>query len=80
MDTTSDEIRIDTEGIKIVVKDGRTPETGDIALVELVIVAVVCVAGIVFVVVKNKSRKRKKRIKSRINKIRHGRFNTNTKL
>ena len=33
--------------------------TGDIAVVALVIVAVVCVAGIVFVVVKNKKKKSK---------------------
>ena len=33
--------------------------TGDIAVVALVIVAVVCAAGIVFVVVKNKKKKSK---------------------
>ena len=57
IDTTPHEITIDTEDTKIVVKDERAPETGDIAVVVLVIVAVVCVAGIVFVVVKNKKQK-----------------------
>ena len=56
IDTTPHEITIDAEDIKIVVKDERAPETGDIAVVALVIVAVVCVAGIVFVVVKNKKK------------------------
>ena len=54
IDTTSHEITIDTEDTKIVVKDERAPETGNIAVVALVIVAVVCVAGIVFVIAKNK--------------------------
>ena len=57
IDTTPHEITIDAEDMKIVVKDERAPETGDIAVVALVIVAVVCVAGIVFVVVKNKKQK-----------------------
>ena len=56
IDTTPHEITIDAEDIKIVVKDERAPKTGDIAVVALVIVAVVCVAGIVFVVVKNKKK------------------------
>jgi hypothetical protein len=54
IDTTPHEITIDAEDIKIVVKDERAPETGDIAVAALAVVAVVCALGIVFVIAKNK--------------------------
>jgi uncharacterized surface anchored protein len=54
IDTTPHEITIDAEDIKIVVKDERAPDTGDIAVATLAVIAVVCALGIVFVSVKNK--------------------------
>ena len=57
IDTTPHEITIDAEDIKIVVKDERAPETGDIAVVAIVCVSLVCVAGIVFVIMKNRKQR-----------------------
>ncbi len=54
IDTTPHEITIDSNDMKIVVYNELKPDTGDIAVVALVIVAVVCVLGVVFVIVKNK--------------------------
>ncbi|MGN1012468.1 MAG: LPXTG cell wall anchor domain-containing protein [Clostridia bacterium] len=45
--------------MKIVVKDERAPETGDIAVVVFVVIAVVCIAGILFVVIRNKKKNNK---------------------
>ena len=56
IDTTPHEIIIDAEDMKIVVKDERAPETGDIAVVAFVSLAVVCVAGIIFVILRNRKK------------------------
>ena len=47
IDTTPHEITIDAEDIKIVVKDERAPETGDIAVVSMIALAMVSACGIV---------------------------------
>ena len=57
IDTEPHEITIDAEDVKIVVKDDRAPETGDIAVIAIAVIAVVCVLGIAFVIVRNKKKK-----------------------
>ena len=47
IDTTPHEITIDAEDIKIVVKDERAPETGDIAVASMTALAIASVCGIV---------------------------------
>ncbi len=58
IDTTPHEITIDAEDIQIVAKDERNPDTGDIAVVALSIVALVSVVGIAFIIIKNKKQVR----------------------
>ena len=54
IDTTPHEITIDAEDMKIVVKDERAPETGDIDVEKIVCISIVAIFGIVFVLKKNK--------------------------
>ncbi len=54
IDTEEHEIEIDSEDMKIRVTNDKAPETGDIAVLTLVAVATICIAGIAFVIIKNK--------------------------
>ena len=56
IDTTPHEITIDAEEMKIQVTNEKAPDTGDIAVIAIASIAVVCALGIVFVVVRNKKR------------------------
>ena len=55
IDTTPHEIEINAQEMKIQVHDEKKPDTGDIAVVALSIIAVASVAGIVYVTLKNKN-------------------------
>ena len=61
IDTTPHEFTLDSHGTKIVVYDEKTPPpTGDIAVIAIACVAVISIAGITFVVIKNKKSKSSK--------------------
>ena len=59
IDTTPHEIEINDEEIKIKVRDEKATNTGDIAVIALSIVAVISIAGIVYVFLKNKKKNNK---------------------
>ena len=54
IDTEPHKITIDAEDVKIVVKDDRAPDTGDISMASVLIVTIVCALGIAFVIINNK--------------------------
>ena len=56
IDTEPHEIEINAEEMKIQVTNEKAPETGDIAVIALAAVAVLSVAGIVFVIAKNRKK------------------------
>ena len=54
IDTTSHEVTIDAEEMKIQVTNEKAPDTSDIAIMAIASVAVICAVGIVFVIRRNK--------------------------
>ena len=60
IDTTPHEVDINAEEMKIQVTNEKAPETGDIAVIALATVAVLSIAGIVFVIAKNRKKASKK--------------------
>ena len=54
IDTQEHEIEINAEDIKVRITNEKAPETGDIQVVTLAIVTVLCITGIVFISMKNK--------------------------